>query len=285
MTIPKRHVDVEDLLGLYLNFVPQPAQADLFRSDMRVMNPILLKDAIKECAATRGAQQVRHMEHRKAIQRVYARKTKELAALYPFIFSVENALRLAAAEHYGETFGGDSWWTVIRDKVGKGLDETCFAVDVNQKKNIRGIAVNPKFVEELFYSIGNMPNSGWNALNDPNTNDELYLHLSLGSLFNLIDADWEISRGMFLADQVLGRRLRKNDIKSAAYIVKSARNELFHGKPIGDVSKVARACENILDKVGFHMGEFDTRLSESQITRPQTAIARKGYHLYPATDT
>lgn len=282
MTITKRHVDVEHLLGLYLNFVPGPAQADLFRADMRVMNPVLLKDAIKECTATRGTQKIHRMDHRVAIQGVYTRKTKELAALYPFLFSVENALRLAAAQHYGTVFGNDSWWTVIRDKVFEGMDEKCFPTNANQKKNIRGTPVNPKFIKELFYSIGNMPKAGRNELTNPSTDDALYLNLSLGSLFNLIDADWEISRDMFLSDQALGLKLRKNDIKTAGQIVKSARNELFHGKPIGDVSKVARACENLLDKVGFHMGDFDTRLSKSQITRPQAIIPRRGHHSYPA---
>jgi hypothetical protein len=281
MAISKRHVDVQELLGLYLNFVPVPAQTDLFEKDMRIMNSIILKDSIKECIEVKGKKKILKMDHRAEIHKVYIRKTKELAALYPFLFSVENALRLADARHFGIIFGTDEWWMIIRDKVAKKLRHNCFTENADGEKNVRGIIVKPKFVEVIFTCIERMNDKQFKSLADPKTSDDLYLNLSLNDLFALINSDWEISRDIFLSDTAIGKKLRRQDISDARHIIVPARNEIFHGKPIGNISKVASACEGILDKLGFHLGDFDKLVYNSRITRPQMTVSRCERHSFP----
>ncbi len=283
MAIAKRHVDVEELLGIFLRFTPHAADTDLFRADMRILNPVQLKDAIKECHATTNIDRQPGMAQRAEIHRVYTRKTKELASLYPFIFSLENALRHAAAAHYGGVFGTDSWWIIIRDKCEIGQDERAFPLDRTGKKRIHGVQVTPKFVEQLCRNFSQFTNRQKRSLRGADVIDEFYLCLSLGSLFNLIEADWVRARGMFVSDERLGRTLRKSDLVNSFKIIGEARNELFHSRSIGDIAKVARACENTLDKLGFHLSDFDNHVANTHITRAPLTIARCGYHLVPPT--
>jgi hypothetical protein len=282
MGITKRHVDVSELLGLFLNFTPQSAEADFFRADMRILNPVLLKDSLKECRATARPDQGRGMAQRAEIHRVYARKTKELASLYPFIFSLENALRHAAAAYYADVFGSDSWWTIIRDKCESGQNEAGFHQDpATRKKNIRGVLVNPKFVDQLCRAFCQLTKRQKASLAGSDLIDEFYLCLPLGSLFSLIEADFELARDMFVSEQCSGKPLKKSDFVNWFKIIREARNELYHSRSIGDISKVARACENTLDKLGFHLRDFDSHVANTRITRPFLTIERVDYHLVP----
>lgn len=283
MTIAKRHVDVAELLGEFLMFTPHAADTDLFQADMLILNPALLKDSIKECKATSNIDRKPGMAQRGEIHRVYARKAKELAALYPFIFSLENCLRQTAAAHYGKVFGTDTWWTLIRDKIANEQTATDMLVDKTGRKKLQGVQVTPKFVAQLFRTFDDMTDKQWNTLQGDENGliDEYYMCLSLGSLFHLIDADWSLARGMFVSDGDLGRTLRKADLTNWFKTIREARNELFHSRPIGDVAKVARACENTLDKLGFHLGEFDNHVAGTQITRAPLIIPRGSYHLVP----
>jgi hypothetical protein len=281
MTIAKRHIAVQKLLGTFLNFTPHATDTDLFKADMRILCPILLRDSIKEChGASREVRQP-GMAQRAEIHRVYTRKTKELASLYPFIFSVENALRHTAAEFYGEVFRTETWWTIIRDAINEGRNETHFRVDGKGMKKIRSTTVTPKFVKSMFYGLSNMTDHQWRTLQGNDVIDEMYSCLSLKTLTTIIEADWELSRDMFVSDAQLGGVLRKSDMTNWFNIVTTARNELFHSNPMGDISKVSRACENILDKLGFHLGDFDERLAETKITRMPHTTLRTDRHMVP----
>ena len=230
MTIAKRHIAVEELLGTYLSFTPRAVDTDLFRADMRILNPVLLSDSIKECHSASKKSHCKGMAQRAEIHRVYTRKTKELASLYPFVFSVENALRHTTAEFFGQQFGTDKWWVIIRDAVASGHDEAHFLVNADGMKNIRGVPVTPKFVRQLFYCFKNLSATQNHTIQGADVIDEIYLCLSLGGLLNLIEADWVLSRQMFVSDAELGGVLRKNDMTSSFNILKVARNELFHSK-------------------------------------------------------
>jgi len=283
MTIAKRHVDVAELLGEFLMFTPHAADTDLFHADMLILNPVLLKDSIKECQATSNIDRKPGMAQRGEIHRVYARKAKELAALYPFIFSLENCLRHKAAAHYGKVFGIDTWWTLIRDKIKNDQNADDMPVNKTGRKRLKGVQVTPKFVAQLFRTFYVMSDKQLSTLqgDEDDLIDEYYMCLSLGSLFHLIDADWNLARGMFVSDEDLGRTLRKGDLTNWFKIIREARNELFHSRSIGDVAKVARACENTLDKLGFHLGDFDKHVAGTQITRAPLIIPRAAYHLVP----
>lgn len=281
MAITKRHIDVQELLGEFLRFTPHAADTDLFRADMRVLNPILLMDSIKECKATKNPDRVAGMAQRAEIYRVYTRKTKELASLYPFVFSVENALRQTAAEFFGEVFCREAWWTIVRDAIDAGHDEEHFRPNAEGKKIINGVPVTHKFIRELFYGLKSMSKSNCAFVRQANVVDEIYLCLSLRSLCNIIESDWILSRSMFVSDASLGGILRKQDVANWFKILVIARNELFHSKPLGDISKVARACECILDKLGFHLGDFDAKLKEAQIRRTPESILRTDRHIIP----
>ncbi|AML51077.1 hypothetical protein [Falsihalocynthiibacter arcticus] len=221
------------------------------------------------------------MAQRTEIHRVYTRKTKELASLYPFVFSVENALRHSAAEHYSNVFGGNAWWTIIRDAVDNGKDESDFSPNRAGNKTIKGTAVTPKFVKQLFYNFSNLSSSQRRSIQGANVVDEIYFCFPLGGLVYLIEADWNLSRGIFCGDEQLNQPLNKRDMLNWFRILLAARNELFHSKAIGDLAKVSRACEAILDKLGFHLGDFDDCLAATQCKRTSSVTARASRHVVP----
>jgi hypothetical protein len=204
-----------------------------------------------------------------------------MASLYPFIFMAENALRNAAAEHYAKVFGTDTWWTAIVTDFDAGRDHTHYKVGQNPQRYIRETPVSLKFIKQIIYCIKvmNTPNKG--KIRGPDVVDELYPCLTLASLWKLIEADWTLSRQMFVSDDELGGALRQQDMIDSFRVLTIARNELFHSNPIGDISKISRACEIILDKLGLHLGDVDKMLAATQIQRIVPATVRANRHVVP----
>jgi len=273
--ISKRHIPTEELLGEYLTFVPPQRVVDAFRVDMKTLHPTLLRDAIREAVKTRQVQPIPADQQRALIHRIYTRKIKEFSSLYPFIFAIENGLRSQMAENLMSVFGQMDWWVILRDEWLRDRRNPTVFPDIN------GIAVKAKFVRSAYYILGQLSADAWTRISGPNLDDEFFFELSFGQLARLIEADWPLSRGMFLSDATLGAALPAKTVHDAMDIVKVARNEIFHSKPIKNRSAVVGACDRILNLLAFHLDEYDQALAGTTITRVRGTIARAPFHVIP----
>ncbi len=274
MSIEKREVNIAEVLGVYLSYTPNYAETDGFKSDLRTLNHTLLRDAILECANSGkinvGAQP---QTKRQRMHGVYTRKVKELASIYPFLFSVENALRTVAAERYETVFKKPFWWRVFTKAYAADKGEHTFHTDINGKKSVHTVPVNPAFIREVLYGVSEMPSRKRENLSETDTvASQFYEALTLRQLAKIIAADWTISS--------LGN-LKKKEFETHIRAICDARNELFHGNPIKNRATVFTACERILDSIDVHMGDLDEALRITSYVRLTPTIDREARHCIP----
>lgn len=272
MTIIKREIDLPETLGVYLAYTPSSTETHAFYADLRTMSHTLLRDAILECANSKkqpaAGQTKRHLIHS-----VYTRKIKELAALYPFLFATENALRAWAAETYLHAFKDAYWWRKITKAAAEGKTAANFTLQADNKKRIGLTPVNPQFVEVCFFAVSKFAKSQVDRLAEANCYaTRFYEEITIKNLSDLIQAD-------FLLCPV--GSLKKTDFQRHMKTICDARNELFHGRPIKNRATLSNACEQILDAIAFHLGDFDDALRETKYTRTAMQIPRAPRHLTP----
>ncbi|MCF7699951.1 hypothetical protein [Loktanella sp. M215] len=274
MTIFKREISLSEVLGTYLCYTPGTAETDEFRADLRTLNHTLLRDSIQECHQaekekdTANAGSKRHLIHQ-----AYTRKVKELAALYPFLFATENALRAIASESYSQLFKDAYWWRDILSAVKAGQTEAHFLAKGDGKKRVRNIPVNSAFVSACFFATTKFSVKQMRTLEDaecPST--KFYDEMTIRHLFNLIDADLSLCP--------IGN-LQRQQFKNHMMIICDARNEVFHGNPIKNRSSLFTACEIVLDAACFHLGDFDEALRNATYTRQTPSKRRNAKHLLP----
>ena len=280
-SILKNEVSLREVLGVYLKYTPSYAETEQLHSDLRTMNHTLLRDAILECEkAKKLPATALKGEKRKAFHEVYARKVKELAALYPLLFSVENALRSYAFEVYTEAFGSDFWWKIFLPTVPNDHStkkkETDFPLGGknNQFKFIRAVQVNPAFISQMLFCINeSLTQKNLKLLcSDLAGSDDFYKSLTFSGISDLISSDFNLCP--------IGN-LKKKDFSDHCTVLRKARNEIFHGNPIKDRKLVYTASERILDALNIHLGDFDEVLKNTSYTRFKPTIPRTGRHCAP----
>lgn len=273
MSIEKREISLMEVLGVYLSYTPNYSETERFRSDLRTLNHTLLRDSILECTKSGKVDKPNRASKRQLMHSVYTRKVKELASMYPFLFTVENALRAVAAERYASVFKTPFWWKVFTRAYEEGRDEGEFPLDLKGKKNVHTVPVNPAFIKTVLSSVSEMPDRKRRALDTPETSaSQFYETLTLRQLTDIISSDWSISS--------LGK-LKKKDFERHVRAICEARNELFHGNPIKNRGTVFTACERILDSIDVHMGDLDEALKATSYVRPSASIPRVERHCIP----
>lgn len=274
MTILKREITLSEALGAYLCYTPGTAETDGFRADLRTLNHTLLHDSIQECQqAEKVKDAAKTVPKRQLIHQVYTRKVKELAALYPFLFATENALRAIASESYSQLFKDPFWWRDITLAVSAGRTDAYFTAKGDGKKRVRKVPVNPSFVSSCFYAAEKFTPKQMGILahvDCPST--KFYDEMTIRNLFNLIDADLSLCP--------IGG-LQRKQFKNHMMIICDARNEVFHGNPIKNRSSLFTACETVLDAACFHLGDFDEALRNATYTRQTPSKKRNDKHLLP----
>jgi hypothetical protein len=276
MSIIKRYIPTRELLGAYLTFSPNPREVDSFETDMRILNPTLLKDSILEAKATTDMARTPQAEQRQIIHRIYTRKIKEFSSLYPFVFAVENAMRSALSDHLEAHFGRPDWWTVVRDAILAGKDHKAFAV-------ICGKPASRDFIKQAFFTVGKLLEGPQKAkITGAGLTDEFYYCLTIGELGRLMTTDWILIRGMFEPDASLGFTLDHTTFNNTIKVIREARNELYHSNPIRNRKVVVESCERILNALNFHLGDYDTDLAGTQYVRVAATVTRAQRHLIPA---
>lgn len=274
MTVVKREVSLSEALGAYLCYTPSSTETHEFFADLRTLNHTLLRDSIRECHhakkedSVQGAPSKRHLIHM-----VYTRKIKELASLYPFLFATENALRAIAHETYHQAFKDPYWWRILTSAVSKGKTEADFLKQGDGLKRIRDHSVNPLFISECFFAVNQLSKRQMKALENKGCSSiRFFEELSIRHLFNIIHADYGLCS--------VGE-LQKGQFKAHMITICDARNEIFHGRPIKNRSKLYSACETILDAVDFFIGDFDEALRQTTYTRQIPSMKRDKRHLLP----
>lgn len=276
MSILKRHISTRELYGECLTFIPSAAQLDQFEADMKILNPTMLRDSLKEAAETRKLQGVPSPQQRRLIHRIYARKINEMSSMYPYVFTVENSLRSALAEHLGSHFDRLDWWVIVRDFQRAGKDPSSLG-------HIRGKTVNARFLKSVWRALENIVAPEKIQLIDgPDKTDEFFYCTTLGDIWEMTRADWSLTRGMFSSDQQLGYKLDQTMFNNTMRLIKDARNELFHSNPIKNRARVVEACERILDALDVHLGDLAADLAAVSYVPIAPSVARTARHLIPA---
>jgi hypothetical protein len=277
MSVIKSAPSTTELLAEYLSGSPTPRLVDAFLADLRVLNRRLLADSILEAQGTTSFKTpLSYDEKRQFIHKIYTRKTKELAALYPVIFAVENALRSALSVHLTTYFDRRDWWVVVRDAVIAGKSYQDF-------DHICGKQVSYGFKSQIFFTVEKIldgPNKG--KLLAPTNDDQLFLLLTIGQLQRIIVSDWLFIRQMFRQSHEIRFHLNKTNFQTRLKSLKDARDEVFHSNPIRNRSHVFTAAEDILDALDFHLGDFDKDLKDAEHKRFEAVAPRELRHLLPA---
>ncbi|QEE41847.1 MULTISPECIES: hypothetical protein [unclassified Methylobacterium] len=243
--------------------------------DMRTLNPTLLRDAIREATEIRKLRLVPPDAQRSLVHQIYTRKIKEFSAIYPFLFAVENGLRSALAEQSAIKFNGVHWWTLIRDARARG--QTAQALPT-----IWTIPVSAAFLKAVWRAFDTIANPlHVQSVSGPGRTDEFFYTLNLGDLWNILSADWSMTRGMFCSDAELGFKLGRKMFEDTMRVIKEARNELYHSNPITDRTKVVGACERILNGLNVHLGDYDTDLATIRHVRVPPTVPRSPRHVIP----
>lgn len=277
MSVIKSAPSTTELLAEYLSGSPTPRLVDAFLADLRVLNRRLLADSIQEAQGTTSSKTpLSYDEKRQFIHRVYTRKTKELAALYPVIFAVENALRSALSVQLTTHFDRRDWWIVIRDAVLAGKTHEDFS-------HICSKQVSVHFKRQIFFTIKKIPDGpNKDRLVNPTNDDQLFLLLTIGQLQRIIVSDWALINRMFRPSSEIGFHLNLTNFKTRLLTLKEARDEVFHSNPIKNRGKVFKAAEDILDALDFHLGDFDQDLKNAEHKRFDAVAPRNSRHLLPA---
>lgn len=286
--ISDRHQPTWDLMAQYFTFTPNSRDLRAFYADMKTLNPVVLRDAITECIAINDDNRIDYTKQRAFIHKVYNRRIKEFSAVYPLIFTAENALRSHLADHMESLTGRMDWWAMIRDAIIRGDDPSVFddkTVKYGEQPRaiIRGVAVTPAFVKYVFKIIGDQLNNSTTRAQiiGAGRQDEFYYLLTLGELWLLIDKGWSICRTMFCPDADLDEPLTRKIFNDEMRVIKEARNDLFHSKPISNRLVMIACVEKILNCLNFHFGDYDASLASTQYLRPSTIVVRQGRHLLP----
>ncbi len=255
-------------------YTPRATETDAFLADLRTLNPTLLRDSIYEChRASKSAGMPEGTSKRDLIHAVYTRKVKELASLYPFIFTTENALRSVAHEAYSNTFRDPYWWRDILDCVARQKGADHYTTRGDGKKRLRKTPVNPAFIRECIDAAESFAPRQTNRLSNPDCPPtRFYEELTIWQLFNVIISDLSLCP--------VGK-LKRIDLENSKRTICDTRNEVFHGRPVKNRSSLLKACDLILNSLGFHMGDFDERLRTTSFARQTPSRMRTTQHLIP----
>lgn len=283
-TISSRHSATWDAMSQYFTFTPNSKDLRALEADMRTLNPTVLRDAITECIAVNKQNRIHYLSQRSFIHNAYNRRIKEFAAVYPFIFTLENALRSHLADHMEKLTNRMDWWVIIRDAVVDGGDPSIFSAANNPEKAfIRGLEVPPQFVAYLFKIMKDLLDNKDTAsqIMGQSRSDEFYYAITLGELWRLIDKGWSFCREMFCPDAELNAPFTRKIFNDELRVIKEARNNLYHSKPITNRTKMIECVEKILNCLNFHLADYDACLALAQYTRPTARVQREKRHLLP----
>lgn len=257
----KRQVDLMEAYAEYLSFVPTAKHMSEFELDASRLHPTLLRDSIKAAAVAGAARGRSPNVQRRIVHQIYAKKTKEMAALWPLIFSVENAYRGALTEHYHTRFGRRDWWRVLDGHIIAGSQiPTTFC----------GCTISAAFARTLQRIMDSVVDNKeiYQSLRFPANENRFFHHLSLGQLIFFFESDWLGLSEIFVSGLVKGQVLSRTNIVRDLNTVRVVRNALYHSNPIRSTQSFIKAVEGLLLALDVNIARFDDDLRWSTYDRP-----------------
>jgi hypothetical protein len=253
----------------YVSFVPTAKHMEVLELDATRMHPTLLRDSIRAAVATGAGLRKGPEDQRRIIHTIYTRKVKEMAALWPFIFSVENAYRALLTEHFHTKFGSRDWWRSAEAAILSGR-----AVSTS----LHGATITATLARTIERVVGGMMSNNdlYPTLRLPANVTRFFYFLSLGQLSFFIDDDWEGLSKEFTSNLVKGQKVTKRLILENFAVVRDVRNELYHSNPIRNSQIFIRSVETLLLSADVNPGRFDESLRQSIYDRPVFTDLKSG---------
>lgn len=274
MSVVKKRIEIQQLFDLYLKFTPTPGQVEEIGADLQKFHPTLLHDAAKEAREGNALRGLPVRDFRPAIHGIYARKMKELASLYPFIFTVENALRARLAEEMERLTRIKTWWRPVETELKAGRDAT-------QLPRLGALTVTGSFlrcIANMIFSVdGEHLNLG--RLAGIEEGMTFLCETTFGQLRYLLLNGWTHFEPIFRPENAPTlKKLTKTELNNSTKVILEARNELYHHNPIRERQKVVTACESTLDYLNLHLGSLDDDLHFQTYPRPNFAVVCEPRH-------
>ncbi|MCM2503964.1 hypothetical protein NDN16_09785 [Aureimonas altamirensis] len=267
---PRYQSELRELVDTYLARTPWAKEACFLEEDIRKLHPLMLGDALRELIAGRSKGEI---GVRSALLIVYGRKMKEMAALYPLAFSVENALRARVAEATSGRFGYDTWWRPIRFAMKNGQDPQTV-------KEIMKVPITSKLARRVGDIIAFV--DGERLTRDTTeimTCGSAFLAGStFGQLRYLVIDSWSVFDHLFDGKRNGLRAMSKEDFASLSKAVNDTRNDLYHHNPVAYRQRFIEACERIADHLDLHLGSIDAFLTNARYTRPEFDVTAQDRH-------
>jgi hypothetical protein len=267
--VAKRRIEIGELFDLYLKFTPTPGQIDEIRADLQRLHPTLLHDAAKEAREGNALKGLGTNEFRPAIHGIYTRKLKELASLYPFIFTLENAMRARIAEEMEHLTHTKTWWRPVLAELRAGRDP-------KRLSQLGALAATGGFLRRIADMVCWIEGEKLSRARLASIDDGLSFlcETTFGQLRYLVLEGWVHFEKIFRPSNAPGlKKLTRTELENSSKIVLDARNELHHHNPIRERQKVVTACESILDYLNLHLGSLDQDLRSQSYPRPNFSVA------------
>ncbi|WP_065376795.1 hypothetical protein [Ensifer adhaerens] len=274
MSTPNHQATILELLGKYFKKTLQPHQYQPILTDLRRCHPELLRDCLVEAVEATDKDPAAPPEEpsRAALMRIYNRKTKEMAAMFPFLMATEGALRGQLACEMYRIFGTDQWWLPYCAALNSGKE-------FKDVTDINGVPVpGSKFsnsVGKIIMSIN--AKDGKNAATIT-CGLEFLSEATFGQLRYLGEHSWAQIMQVFRGKKGDIPQIVKQDFINLTKEILDMRNDLYHHRPISNQQKCVEACERLLDHFDHHLGAFDHAISQAVYVRPEFKVDRKPRH-------
>lgn len=271
MSAPLHQTEILDLLSHYFEKTPQPSEYQPILTDLRRCHPELFRDSLIEAIGARLSNPTTEQPSRSALMKIYNRKTKEMAAIFPFLMAAEGAIRNQMACEMFRMFGTDTWWLPYCAALSSGQE----VKDVTQ---INGVPVpGSRFSNSVGKIIASINAKGKNAAS-LTCGYSFLSEATFGQLRYLVEHSWAHIVQFFKGKKGDLPQIVKQDFIDLTKEILDMRNDLYHHRPISNQQKCVEACERLLDHFDHHMGSFDQALSQVVYVRPQFKVERKPRH-------
>jgi hypothetical protein len=237
--VPTSYAILKEFFENHLPFTPTAAQIAMFEADLALVNPNLMRDALKEVALGKALVNRSAAEWRQAIFAVYCRKIAEQAQLFPVFHALEVALRSTVAIKLEAKFGRPDWWRPVLLRLNNNQP-------ARSLQNIYGVPVSRDachLIGQIIYYIDGDRLQRQLVANMSNGFQFLEC-AKLDQIGRLITEFWTDFQASFTRNN---RPLSKTHFAAKLNRVREARNDIFHHKSLTRMSGVSSAAEDLLD--------------------------------------
>lgn len=273
LPVVKKRIELREVFDIYLEFTPTARDTDAFNADAVRLHPTLLYDAMQEAKKGRALVGLPTSEYRSVLHGIYHRKLKELASLYPFLFTLENALRARLAAEMVELCGTETWWRPVEAELRAGRNPST--------TQLGALTVHRDFITQLAKMVKEVEGEKMKRakLKDIDDGMTFLCETSFGHIRYFIIEGWKYFEPIFRPSAPSLKNLTKQEFNNMSKIILDARNELHHHNPIRERQKVVSACERLLNYLNYHLESLDMDIRTRQDWRPNFSVKCEARHM------